>query len=237
MEIAAIVGVVATAAQVCFLVIGFCRWRVYGRTRARSFSLLPLAAGIAAAGVSLVFPVLELSYRIGLSYMSTCLYERAGSTFVKVSDQDHMAMEYALSKLHLIWKTVFHCPGWFVLDAPINALSSHVHAVAVQRLGGLRMARGRFSLRFMNMDIAIQWVLKGLAGGKTPADVVAEHGHHFDKMMKGDGNLTGHESLEQSAEIIRLIVAIEAAYKQQMNVGSKLPVRKRRKTRAPRKME
>jgi hypothetical protein len=155
------------------------------------------------------------------------VYERVGNTFIKVSDGDPIAIECARSKASLVRKPVFHCPGWLALDASVNALASYVYAAAVQQLGGLGTADARVGMRLMNMDIAIQWVLKRLAEGKAPADIAALHGHLFERMTKGDEDLTGHEAVEKQAEIIRLIASIEAAYKQEANVRSKTSVRRR----------
>jgi hypothetical protein len=155
------------------------------------------------------------------------VYERSGNTFVKVSDKDPIAKEHAQSKIHLARKPVFHCPGWLALDDSVNAVASHVYAVAVQQLGGLQKASAWLGLRLMNMDIAFQWVLRRMAEGHAPAQIAAEHGHFFEKMMRGDEDRTGHEALEQQAEIIRLIAGIESAYKYEVNSRSERLFRKR----------
>ena len=76
-------------------------------------------------------------------------YERSGNTFTKVSDWDQIAKEHALSKIHLARKPVSHCPGWLALDESVNALVSHVYAVAVQQLGGLQKARRAMRIRLV----------------------------------------------------------------------------------------
>lgn len=84
MEMIGGVIVFAAGAQAFFILLAAILWFMRSRPAIQSWLRLPLAGGAMAAGISLLFPVSELAFNIGPSYMPTCLtYAECANAAVK----------------------------------------------------------------------------------------------------------------------------------------------------------